>query len=303
MSEAVQETVVENAVEASVETTPAPVAPNSSQLLDIAKKEAQFRKAEAERKHEIASLQEKLKSYEEEVNYFKTAKDRYKDNPEEILEKLGIPYDELTNAVIDYYDRKEKGAKPPTAEDIQKKIDEELSRREAERYQKEAAAAIEGFAKEIGQFVKDSGDKFPHLTQLAGTLAESSGPDELIFEVISNYFEQTGQMLTLDEAAASAEEYLRDEWNKLNGSLSGKKVESIPAPLSAPIPVETKVNDVIINSDGAVSKNSFKVKDLPTITNSMRPVSHVPYRHRNDDRRDIIERAVSTYENVSKRAK
>lgn len=292
-----------------VEATPAPVAepkPTSTEILSLAKKEAQFRKQEVEYKTKLAEAQKEL----EELKYFRNAKDVVGKDPEALLEKLGISYDELTKSILDFYDNKEKATKPPTVEEVRKQVEEEFAKRESSAQAAAADAAIKEFTSEINTFVKENENNYPHLVKLGSTLGGTESADDLIFQVVSNYFEETGQLLDLKSAAETAEEYFRDEWNKLNGVLSGKKdapladapKTAVNAPVAAPASSDVK-GEVTINSDGSVSKNSFKVRDLPTITNNMRPVSSVPYRHRNDDRRDIIERAVSTYENVARRAK
>jgi chromosome segregation ATPase len=271
--------------------------PSSGKILDLAKKEAQFVKKEVEYKQQLAKAQEELK----ELQYFRNAKQVYKENPEELLGKLGIGYDELTNAIMDYYENKDKGAKTPSVEEVRKQVEEEFSKRESVKAEKEAAAAIESFSKEINQFVKENENTFPHLTKLGTTLGGVQSTDELIFDVVSNYFQETGQILDLKVAAETAEEYFREEWGKLNGVLSGKPAEKVEEKqvVSTPAPVAKPAT----NEEAPVSVSKFRVKDQFTITNNMRPVSSVPYKGKDFDRRDIIERAVQTYENVARRPK
>jgi len=279
------------------EAVKAPEVPSSGKILDLAKKEAAFVKKEVEYKTRLAEAQKEL----EELQYYRKAKETYKSNPEELLGKLGIGYDELTNAIIDYYDNKEKGAKQPTIEELRKEIESEFLKREETKTQKEQAQAIEGFSKEISVFVKQNESTYPHLTKLASTMGGVESADEVIFQVVSEYFQETGEILDLDTAAATAEEYFREEWGKLNGVLSGTPKVDTPAPTE-----KGKENVVVSKTENItdpVSISKFKVKDNYTITNNMRPVSSVPYKGRNDDRRDIIERAVTTYENVSRRTK
>jgi hypothetical protein len=282
------------------EAVKAPEVPSSGKILDLAKKEAAFVKKEVEYKTRLAEAQKEL----EELQYFRKAKETYKSNPEELLGKLGIGYDELTNAIIDYYDNKEKGAKQPTIEELRKEIESEFMKREQGKVEKEQQAAIEGFSKEISQFVSTNADKYPHLTKLYQPLGQSESPDELIFEVVSNYFEETGELLDLDTAAATAEEYFRDEWNKLNGVLSGKPVEVAARTESIKENVVVSKENISDTYEEPISASKFKTKDMPTISNNaMRPVSHIPYKNKNTDRRDIIDKAVAAYENAARRGK
>lgn len=291
MSEQANESVP--TAEAVVETPKAPEVPNSGKYLDVAKKEAQFVKKEVEYKTRLAEAEKQL----EELKYFRSAKDTYKNNPEELLNKLGIPYDSLTNSVIEYYNKKEADKKPPTAEEVRKQVEEEFSKRQSAQVQQAEQQAVDTFNKEISVFVKQNESTYPHLTKLASTMGGVESADEVIFQVVSQYFQETGELLDLNKAAETAEEYFREEWGKLNGVLSGKPTESVEVKqVSSPAQTATAESD-------PVSISKFKVKDNFTITNNMRPVSSVPYKGRNDDRRDIIERAVATYENVSRRTK
>jgi len=293
--------------ESTPEAAKAPETPSSSKLLDLAKKEASFIKKEVEYKKQLETYQKQV----EELSYFQKAKDIAKQNPEELLSKLGITYDELTQSLLDYQDAKEKGQKTPSVEELRKEITKEFEQREAKKIQEQASQAIEGFGKEIDTFLETNIDKFPYLQKLSGPLAETQDPGQLVFEVISNYYDETGELLDLDAAAASAEEYFREEWNKLNGVLSGvkpavventqeTKAEVSPVASSAPTaPAEVKSDSTA--SEGRLNASAFKVKDVPTITNNMRPTSRVPYKGHNQERRDIIDRAVAALEAAAKK--
>jgi len=275
---------------------------SSGKLLDLAKKEAALVKKEVEYKNSLAEMQNKLKSYEEQVDYFSKAKQYAKDNPEELLGKLGISYDELTENILKYYDNKEKNVKPPSKEDIAKQVEEEINRREAERQNTQAANVLASFGKEITDFVNANESKYPHITKLYEPLAGSNSPEELIFEVIQNYFEETGEVLDLESAAASAEEYFRDEWNKLNGKLSGQPLPAETGKEVRTAPQTANVSDKIVEEP--VSNRKFKVstEQLPTITNNLR-IARVPYRVPEEisKREDAIARGVKAYEEAYSR--
>lgn len=297
------------AVEGKTEQTATPVEkPSSGKLLDFAKKEAEFAKKEVARKEEIAKLQSQLKSFEEEVNYFRKAKDTYKQDPEALLAKLGISYDDLTNSILDYYDNKDKNSKPPDADTIRKEIEAQFQQKEQERIAKETQAAVENFSKEITKFVADNKENFPHLTQLYKPFGQTETPEEFIFSIVENYFEETGELIDLQSAAATAEEYFREEWNKLNGVLTGKPVETKPPetktekivqPQSAApavVNAPTEINSQVLNH------NAFTRKEAPTITNNFaKPSARVPYKGSDNARKDVIEKAVRAMEEAARR--
>lgn len=303
----------EAVVESKVEESPAKVEaaepvvekPSSSKLLDFARKEAEFAKKEVARKQEIERLSSEYKKLEDEINYFRKAKESYKDNPEELLEKLGITYENLTDAVIDYYDKKDKAPKSLDPETIRKEIEEQFSRKEAERIELERRAVIENFGKEISQFVEKNKETLPHLTQLYKPFGESESPEEFIFQIIQEYYDETGEMLSLEAAAQNAEEYFKEEWNKLNGVFG--KVST---------PVETKTEKEVVAEKVAVEDNkpyqsmsqkSFQIKDMNTpntITNNLaKPKTRVGYNPQKVERKDAIARAVEAMEASARRAK
>jgi len=305
-------------VESKVEETPAKVdgaepvveKPSSSKLLDFAKKEAEFAKKEVARKQEIERLSSEYKKLEDEINYFRKAKESYKDNPEELLERLGITYENLTDAVIDYYDKKEKAPKTLDPEAIRKEIEEQFTRKEQERLGRERQAAIESFQNEITEFVEKNKESYPHLTQLYKPFGESESPQEFIFGIVESYYNETGEMISLDYAAKNAEEYFRDEWNKLNGVFS--KGSGTPEKVAEETKTENKVEaPKVATIEGeryeGMSAKGFQIKDLNTpntITNNLaKPKSRVGYNPQKAERKDAIARAVEAMEAAARRAK
>lgn len=295
------------AVEATAEKvaeTPAEK-PSSSKILDFARKEAEFAKKEVARKEEIAKLQEQLAAYENDIQFYKSARETYKSNPEAILQKLGISYDELTEAVIDYYDRGGKDKVETLDRDaVRKEIEAEFQKKENERLAKETTAAVETFVKEIGAFVEREAGSYPHLTALARPLGETESPEELIFSVVENYFAETGQMLSLEEAARVSEEYLREEWEKLNGSI---KPSTTPPATATPAAPSSESEKIVApaKEEGAeslpkVNATAFKHKDY-AVTNKLSTKSYVPYKNKSAERMDIIEKAVAAMEAASRR--
>ena len=269
--------VVEQAQTATVETPVVETAPvveapkveeNKKQLFDLARREAEFAKKEASRKEELAALQENLRKAQEQLEYFSNARKNYKDNPDEVLEKLGITYDELTNAYLDYYDRKEKEEAVPNVERVRKEVEEQFRKRDEERQFAEQAKAIELFQKEISGFVESNKENFPHLNTLYAPLGDSENPTEFIYNIVEEYFDSTGELLDVKSAAEAAEEHFREEWQKLNGVL-GKKVESpakeVPVEAQPPITAPPAAEPQILNP-ATVNHTQFKVKERDTPT-------------------------------------
>ena len=301
--------VVEASAEPVVNET-APVAetpvekPNSTKLLDLAKKEAQFVKKEVEYKTKLSEYEKQL----EELKYFKGAKDIIGKNPEELLSKLGISYDELTRGILDYYDNLDKNAKPPSVEELRKEISKEFEAREAKKYEEQASAAITGFQSEIKSFIASNEEAFPHLTKLGSTLGGTESTEDLVFQIVSNYFEETNELLDLKTAAETAEEYFRDEWNKLNGVLSTKKEV---APPSAPVesvkevskPRDANAVADIVSVEKSGNRFKEKIISSPSINNNIPVASPTPFKQRRLEREELIAKAVAAYDNVARAKK
>jgi hypothetical protein len=299
--------VSESKVETPVaEAVPVAEKPSSAKLLDLARKEAEFVKKEVARKEEIAKLQQQLNEYENEVGYYRKAKETYKSNPEALLNKLGITYDELTEAVIDYYDTKEKGQQPLDRDAIRKEIEAEFQKAEAARTEAATRAAVEGFVSEIQTFVEGNKEKFPHLQTLHKSFGESETPEQLIFSIVENYYEETGEMLDLETAAATAEEYFREEWNKLNGVLTKTPTTVVPSAPETPVQTKTenKVEAPKDTDTKPVNANSFVRKDVATITNNLSKRTYsIANNKQNVDRHNAIDRAVAAMEAAARRSR
>jgi len=302
--------IVEPTAEAVNEAVPVVENVNSSKLLDIARKEAQFVKKEVEYKTKLSNYEKEL----EELKYFRGAKDIIGKNPEELLQKLGISYDELTKGILDYYDNKEKGAKAPTVEELRQEIAREFEQREAQKANLVAQQAVEGFNKEISEFVKSNEEQFPHLTKLGTSLGGAQSTEEFVFDIVSQYFEATGELLDLQTAAANAEEYFRDEWNKLNGVLTGKssakvaeqKLADIPAPVAKEVDANRHPGSISDMYEApTISPNGYKrfkekVDPAPTISNAIPVRTPAPFRERRLERDELISKAVAAYENTTR---
>jgi hypothetical protein len=218
---------------------------------------------------------------------------------------LGITYDELTEAILDFYDTQEAGAKPPDAESIRKEIENQFRKQEEERVAVQQAEALQSFTKEISKFVEDNAGNYPHLTNLYKPFGQTETPEELIFSIVENYFVETNELLSLEAAAAAAEEHFREEWSKLNGNLSPKS--STPAPTTTKnekinTPQATAATEAAPVDSKALNHKAFERKDSVGITNNFaKPTTRVPYKGADNSRKDVIEKAVAAMEAATRR--
>lgn len=297
----------------TTETKPAetPVQPpTSKQLLDLAKKEAEFARKEVARKSEIAKLQSEYEAAQQELKLFKEFKNFYRQDPEKVLAKLGVTFDELTDAVIEYHQSKNSKPKEVNVDDIKREIEEKFRMEQEERQAAETAKVIETFYGEIGNYVQENSEKLPYLTSLHKPMGETDTPQELIFQIIDEHYKATNEVIDVEAAAQVAEDYFREEWEKLNGRLTRKPAEAKPvetpaATQSEPKTVSNTEPKQLVASEA--KSMEFKVRDYSTPTsvsnNFSKPKVKVPYNPQKAERKDAIARAVEALEQGSRRAR
>ena len=296
------------------ETKPAEIQKaDSGKLLDLAKREAEFAKKEVARKEEFAKYQSEYQKTAEELKAYKSIRETYKDNPVAALQRLGLTYDELTEAVIAYHDKKEQ----PQSVDINKvreEVEQQIKAKELQRLESERSAALENFNSEISKFVETNAEKFPFVTTLYKSIGETETPQELIYGIIEAHFNETNEILDFHVAAAAAEEHFREEWEKLNGKLTPKakaelkeEAKEVAKEVSREPLKETTTSAPAGQKGEPISAKAFsvKVRDTPTtITNKMfRPKTVKEYDPKSEQRKDAITRGLEAYEAAARNRK
>lgn len=252
-----QPTIITEAVTSpkQVQTTP-PQEPLDTPL--EAKPEAkEHKKEDAAKKFAIISRKEKelrlkelaLKEKEAALAKYKDLDKEVSSNPLKLLEKTGLTLDQLLEAAA-------KDGEAPTADDkitaIEKRIEAYLQSVEEEKQtrlkadeeskkQQELKAqqeVIDSFKKNIENELKAKADEFE--------LIIGEGAFDLVFEVINEHFEKTGDMMQTEVAASKVENYLEEQaskylkYKKLSGKLSleqtPQKTPSMPTLNSAMSP-------------------------------------------------------------------
>ena len=156
----------------------------------FAKKEAEWAKKEVARKAEIAKLQNEYEAAQKELAEFRSVKESYRKDPEGVLKKLGLTYQELTEAVIDYYDNADKAKEPPDPAKIREEVLEQLRQEQLSVIEQQRAAALDGFRQEISQFVETKGGEYPYLLNLYNQFGQSESPEQLIFDSIEAAYKE-----------------------------------------------------------------------------------------------------------------
>ncbi len=197
----------------ATEATQQPIDPKFEAL---AKKESAFRT----REKEFQAREADFKAKQAELDQAKSFKDRLKSNPLEVLNELGVTYDDLVAQAINAPDQNtvEIRNELKALRDKQTQIEENA--KNSANAQREAA--ITQIRHDVTDLVKsDPSFETIHATESA----------EDVVELITRTFDESGKLLSVDEAARMVEEELFQEAMKI--AQIGKvkaKLQPEPAP-------------------------------------------------------------------------
>lgn len=195
--------------------TTTPANPESKRLLELARREAQFAKAEVARKQELQKIADEFQKIREQAEFFTKAKEIYKSDPHGVLEKLGISYEDLTEAILDANEKKRNA---PV--DVEAEVKRQLEVYELARLQEEKEAMVAGWQNEIGNYVKENASKLPHISELYSSLGGAESPEEMIWTAMEEHYAETGEVIEYAKVASTIEEYFREEWTRINAKLA-----------------------------------------------------------------------------------
>lgn len=280
------------------------VKPDSKALLDIAKREAEWAKREVSRKEEAAKLQNELKTLQEKLQGIEKIKENYRADPEAALAKLGLTYEELTDAIIEYEQKKA----PPTEEDIiQQKVNKTLAEREEAlrkeelaRIEQEEAETLQFFQGEIEKFIETAGSQYPLLTKLYGSIGGAESPNAIIYGAIEAHFNETNEILKFEDVARVAEEWFREEWTRLQQEIEPKstpKVAEAPAPTTA-TPSPEPVVETNLENWKPFSFMDVQEKDLETPQTLRQKLNNPRKREYFDPKHEVRRNAIAEAVNI-----
>lgn len=302
------------APEAKVETKPAEANPNSAKLLELARREAELAKREVARKAELQKMQEELKTYQEKVKLLDEVKTAYKKDPIGVLSKLGMTYEELTEAVIDAGNTKKKPEEPV---DVKSEVERLLKERELEALQQQMEEAAAGFVEDIGSFIKDNGSKYPLMTQLYETIGGMESPEQLIYTAIDEHFNETGEILEFDKVASAIETHFAEEWTNLNKKVTGGNATPAETAKAEAVAETVKTTSNGKEGDdsfsglkpitgfgkGSLSANDFQQNDRTPFTLTNRMPQKKPFDAKAEVRKSAEQRALEVLEKWEKEGK
>lgn len=167
----------------------------------LAKKESALRA----RERDFQAREAAFKAREAELDAAKAFKDRLKSSPLDVLNELGVTYDQLVEQAVNYPDQTTRTlqAKLDAIEAKQKSFDEESKK--AQDSQREAAV------KQIRFDVQDLIEADPEFE----TIKHTGSIDDVV-DLIVKTFDETGRMMGSDQAAKLVENELLEEAIKIS---------------------------------------------------------------------------------------
>lgn len=179
------------------------------------------------RETELAELEDKFRSMEQEPEV--PLEHRLRSNPLKVLEELGLGYETLTDLALNdgkltpdmqmqlIRDELEADYQSKFS-DLERKLEERDARDQDEKYN----SILSGFMDEIKNHVA-SDEKYE--------LIQANDASDVVYEVMEEHYEESGNILSIDEAAEAVESYLEEEATKLlnlqkiKSRLSGNELE------------------------------------------------------------------------------
>ena len=163
------------------------------------------------RESELAELEEKFQSMEQEPEM--PLEQRLRANPLKVLEELGLGYETLTDLALN------DGKLTPDMQmqlirdeletdyqsrfhDLEQRLEERDEREQDEKYD----SILSGFMEEIQNHVATD-DNYE--------LIRANDAGDVVYEVMEEHYNQSGNILSIDEAAEAVESYLEEEADKI----------------------------------------------------------------------------------------
>jgi hypothetical protein len=214
----------------------------SSRFAALSRREKQL----IERERKLKEIESQYKDKDSNYKSWEEKKQLFKQNPDAMLEEIGLSFDELINRKLGLDQSAEEQNTPDALykklkADLQAEIEaKEKAREEAEMKRRqeleeqENAQVIESFKSDMVDTIKKNADKYE--------LINYQGNYDLVFDVIQQYFDEHEEVLQVEQAADHVESYLE---SLVEGATKLKKIQSKLAPkveLSQPTESAPKTN-------------------------------------------------------------
>lgn len=175
------------------------------------------------RERQIIERERAIKENSRELEEYRKQRNLREQDPLEFLKANGLTYDQLTEIML------KKEPKELSPEDRIQKLQEELEKDRQERLsekqraeEERAEQAVLSFQAEIKSHVETMGSKYE--------LISANNAYETVLGVIEEHYNQTQEMMDIDEACQLVDNHLENEAKKLLGLNRFKQATSTDRP-------------------------------------------------------------------------
>lgn len=223
----------------------------------LSRKEKAVRQREAQLQQQMQDLQSRLQQIEEQnkqIESYKSIPDRLKKEPLKVLNESGLTFEQLAEMVLNdgkptqdmvlsEYEKKVMSR----MEELEKKLAEKESKEQEDKYNQ----ALTQFQGQLTDFVNKTEDY---------ELIRANDSVDLVYQVIEEHFNESGEILSNKEACDAVEEYLLEEAKKL---VDRDKVKKLLLSQTQPKPVaQGKSSPTLSNAVAAQASKSAAAKIL-----------------------------------------
>lgn len=224
----------------------------SRQFAALSRKDKEIRARETEAQSKIAELEAQLAELKSEPAKKEELPLEYrlKKDPINTLAEMGLSFDKLSEIVLNEGQLPNDMQLKLFQEDMEskyaekmKEIESKLNEKEEQEYQRQVEAQVASFKSDINEHINSAPEKYE--------LINATDSQELVYQIIEDYYNEEGKVLDIEVAAAEVEEHLEEEARKF---MKLKKLQASET-MDAPKPENPWTTTTLSNDHSAQSVN------------------------------------------------
>lgn len=243
----------------------------------VAKKLSQIAERERKVAEKEAALSKQAQDAADQLEQAKTLRatvDQLKTNPSKVLSELGISFNDLAKALLseevtETTTPTEQDALKQELNDLKKRLDAKdakESQAQEDAVNTQLEAAINDIKKVIDNHIATNSDKYD--------LILATKNQDLVYAIMKESFDQTGEVMMYTDACDAAEEYLTEQAKTLSGS---KKIREFVTPTPATEPKRTSFGRTLsAQASQVAAAASGKGPDMSKLSHDERIKALIP---------------------------
>lgn len=218
----------DSAVLPTDQATPPPkpdrIAPNLSVLVRKEQAILKQKQAMAQERAQIQAQMAEAQKWREEREAWQRQQQEFRLNPHKLLEHYGLSFDQLQS----FYMNDGKPTPDMHVQAIKSEVEALKAQRlkEEQERQKAQQQAQEAHMKQVETQLRGSIGDFVQKNAETYELIAANGADQVIYDIMEEHYNRTGQLLTIKQSADMLEEHLTEQFKKLQ---QAKKFQKPPA--------------------------------------------------------------------------